>query len=58
MTALLAALLALSVAALALAYAVLRFASQRAKPLLVIGLSGVYFVGVFALFGRFASVFT
>ena len=58
MTALLAALLALSAVALALGYTVLRFASQRAKPLLVIGLSGVYFVGVFSLFARFTSVFT
>ena len=58
MIALIVALVLFSVVAIALGYVVLRFASKRAKPLLVIGLSGVYFVGVFSLFARFASVFT
>ena len=47
----------LSAVAIALAYAALRFTSQRAKPLLVIGLSGIYFVSVFSLFAHYASVF-
>lgn len=58
MITLMSALAVLSVVALALNYAVLGFASERAKPLLVISLSGAYFVGVFSLFAHFASVFT
>lgn len=58
MITLIAALALLSAVAMALGYGALRLASQRVKPLLLIGLSGVYFVGVFSLFARYASVFT
>ena len=54
---LLVSIVLLSALALALAYAAMRFAGQRVKPLLVIGLSGLYFVGVFSLFSYYAAVF-
>jgi len=54
---LLASIALLSALALAMVYAAMRFAGQRTKPLLVIGLSGLYFVGVFSLFAYFAAVF-
>lgn len=46
----------LSALALALGYAVLRLANQQLKPLLIIALSGVYFVGVFSLFAGYVNV--
>ncbi len=57
MISLLASIALLSALVLALIYAAMRFAGQRMKPLLVIGLSGLYFVGVFSLFAYYAAVF-
>lgn len=57
MIVLIVALALLSAVAMVLGCAALHLASQRVKPFLVIGLSGVYFIGVFSLFARYASVF-